>query len=279
MLFQPDQSIIRKLSVTFNSRRFKVIILIVFVLLVLFASTTTATAGDNVLKFSAGAEYTSGNYGGTESIDELYVPLTVKYFVDRYVFRLTIPYLRVTSPTGTLLADGTILLGTGERNTESGLGDIIAAATYRDLLNSEAVSDFALDITTRIKFGTADENRGLGTGENDYTFQAELFKYFDRFTSFGILGYKFRGDPAGINLSDSWLALLGGQYKVSPLLSAGVDFYIQQASLAGVDDQKEVTAYLGYKLSKTQLLNGYFLQGFGDRAPDWGVGIMITFRQ
>lgn len=278
MVFQSDNSIASRLRIAFKSRFFIVIVLIIVVLLFLFTSTTSA-ADDGILKLSTGAEYTSGDYGGIESINELYVPLTAKYIVDRYAFRLTIPFIRVSSPAGTTLTDGTILIGTGKRNTESGLGDIIASATYRDVFNAETVSDFALDLTAKVKFGTADESRGLGTGENDYTVQAELFKYFDRFTTFGILGYRFRGDPAGFNLSDSWLGLLGGQYTITPLLNAGIDYYFQQASLTGVDDQKEVTASLGYKLSKTRFLHGYLLQGFGNGSPDWGVGLMITFRQ
>ena len=30
-----------------------------------------------------------------------------------------------------------------------------------------------IDLTGKVKFGTADENKGLGTGENDYAVQAD----------------------------------------------------------------------------------------------------------
>lgn len=264
-------------SAIFTSIQYKSIILLSFTLLFLFSRT--ATANDGVLKLTTGAEYTSGNYSGTEPIDEWYVPLTAKFIVDRYVFRLTVPYIHVTAPVGTVLVDGTILPGTGVRNTESGPGDIIAGISYRDALNSEASSDLALDFTAKVKFGTADENKGLGTGENDYTLQAELYKYLDRFMTFGILGYKLRGDPPGVNLNDSWLALVGGNYRFSRSLSGGVDFYFQQASLSQADDQMELSAFVGYRLSHTQFLRGYLIQGFGDGSPDWGAGVLITFVQ
>jgi hypothetical protein len=106
-----------------------------------------------------------------------------------------------------------------------------------------------------------------------------LYKYLDRFTPFGILGYELHGEPSGIDVQDSWLALVGSNFRVSPLLSVGLDIYFHEALFSGVDDQKELTAFFRYKLSKTQYLRGYLIQGFGEGSPDWGVGVLITFRQ
>ena len=255
--------------------QFNAIVTLTFILLLLF--NHTAMAADGYLNLTAGAEYTSGDYGGSESIDEWYLPFTGRYTTDRYTFRLTIPYLRVTAPEGTL--SGTTLPDTGARITEDGLGDIIAGVTYRDALNTDISSDVTLDFTAKVKFGTADETRGLGTGENDYTVQAELYKYLYQFTPYAILGYKFRGDPPGINLQDSCLTLVGGNFRVTQALTAGMDYYFRQASLTGLDDHKELTAFFGYKLSSTQYLRGYLIKGFGDASPDWGAGFLISFKQ
>ncbi len=243
--------------------------LIFLMLLLLLFFNRSATADNGVLKLTTGAEYTSGDYGGTQSIDEWYIPFTARYIVDNYVFRLTVPFLSVTAPEGTIVSGGTdVIPGTGERTTETGVGDVIACMTYRDLLNSETSSDMALDLTAKIKFATADEDKGLGTGENDYTVQTELYKFFNRFTSYGILGYKFRGDPPGVDLQDSLRAIVGGYYRLSPSLKAGLDYYYQQASYSDLDDQKELSAFLGYKMSDSQYLSGYLIQGFGDGSPD-----------
>lgn len=255
--------------------------MVVLALQVLF--NNAAVADDSTMTLTAGAEYTTGNFGGTQSIDEWYVPFTARYIIDDYVFRLTVPYIRLTAPEGTILSgvtDGQVLVpGTGERTTETGLGDVIAAMTYRNVLNNKIGSDTALDLTAKVKFATADENKGLGTGENDYTVQAEFYKFFNHFTSFGTLGYKFRGDPPGIDLQDSILAFVGGNYRLSPLVRVGLDLYYQQASYAGLDDQVELSAFLGYKLSNSQYLRGYLIQGLGNGSPDWGVGVLITFTQ
>ena len=252
-------------------------------LMLLVAFNRPATADNGVLTLTTGAEYTSGDYGGTQSIDEWYIPFTARYIVDNYVFRLTVPFLSVTAPGGTVVSGGTdgqiIIPGTGERTTESGVGDVIAGLTYRDVLNSETVSNIALDLTAKVKFATADEEKGLGTGENDYIVQAELYKFFNRFTPYGILGYKFRGDPPGVDLQDSLRAVIGGYYRLSPSFKAGLDYFYQSASYSDADDQKELSAFLGYKMNNSQYLRCYLIQGFGDGSLDWGAGVMITFTQ
>lgn len=250
-----------------------------FIVFLFFLYSQAVAAQEDILKLTAGAEYTSGKYGGTESIDEWYLPLTARYVIDNYVFRLTVPYLNVTAPAGTVSADGIFIAGSGERITESGIGDIIAGMTYRDALSSMISSDMALDFTAKVKFGTASEATGLGTGENDYTLQAELYKFLDSFTTFATLGYKFRGDPATVNLSNTWLADFGGSYRVTRTLNAGMDFYFQQAAYPLTDDQMELSAFLGYRLNNTRTLRGYLIQGLSDGSPDWGIGISMTFTQ
>jgi len=47
-----------------------------------------------------------------------------------------------------------------------------------DVLSSSS-GDLAMDLTGKIKFGTADEDKGLGTGEQDYSLQADVFRFFD----------------------------------------------------------------------------------------------------
>jgi len=262
----------------YASQQFKThVLLLVLSSLVLF--NQTLSAGEGTLKLTTGAEYITGNFGGTQSIDELYIPFTASYSDNGYVYRLTIPYISVTAPMGTILADGSVISDTGIRRTESGIGDVIVGLTYRDILNAEPRSNIELDVTAKVKFGTADLSKGLGTGENDYTVQAELYNYHDRLTSFGILGYKYRGDPSGINLSNSLLALVGGFYRISSSLKVGLDFSFQESLFSALDEQEELTAYFGYRLSNSQYLRGYIIQGFGDTSPDWGLGVMITIRQ
>jgi len=240
---------------------------------------TSAIADNGALKLTTGAEYITGNFGSAEPIDQLYIPVTTRYTAKNYSLRLTIPYISVTAPTGTVQSDGTIIPGTGPSVTESGIGDVIAGVTYRDAFNTEASSDMAIDFTAKVKFGTADVDKGLGSGENDYTVQTEMYNFHERLMLFGILGYKFRGDPPGVNLNDSWLALMGGNYRLSPAFRTGMDVYFQEALYSGADNQMELSAFLRYKLSNTRFLRTYLIKGFSDASPDWGIGVYITLIQ
>jgi hypothetical protein len=256
--------------------------IVITTLMLLWPIVQGAQADDSYFKITVGAEYSTGDYGGTESIDEWYVPVTGKYIIGRYVVRLTIPYLRLTAPSGTTLVstgqDGEVITtGSGSRTTEAGLGDIIAGLTYEDLFNTELSSDIALDLTGKIKFGTADENKGLGTGENDYTIQADLFKFYDQFTPYGTLGYKFRGDPSGVDLDNVWFGIIGGLYEISPKLGSGLDFYYREASFPGASEQQELTAHFSYRLTRNQKVQVYGFRGFSNGSPDWGGGVMVTF--
>ena len=57
------------------------------------------------LRFSTGLEYATGKYGGTDDIEELYVPFTFRAGFDRIGLRLTVPYLRVTAPEDTIITE------------------------------------------------------------------------------------------------------------------------------------------------------------------------------
>lgn len=144
------------------------------------AAPRMAHAADGNLRLYAGVEYTSGDYGGTEQIEDVYVPLTLIYGLPRIDLRLTVPYLEVKS---------------GPDVTESGLGDVVAGITVYDVFRSDD-GTLALDFTGKVKFGTADETVGLGSGETDYSVQAEVYKAIGRSGFSTGVGYKVRGDTA-----------------------------------------------------------------------------------
>lgn len=234
-------------------------------------------------KLSVGAEYTTGEYGGDKSVDEWYLPVTGKYLTGPWVFRLTVPYLEVTAPSGTVVTGGEggdfIVSGSGPRQTESGLGDIIAGVTYQDILDTENSMGLPVDLTGKVKLGTADEDKGLGTGENDYTVQADVYKYLDVFTPYAMLGYRFRGEPDGANLDNGWLFMLGTMYEVSERVDWSADYYFREASSSASDDAEELSFGVSYKLRDDQKLLGYLIKGVSDGSPDWGVGVMFTVRR
>lgn len=139
-----------------------------------------ALGDDSSLTLSVGMEHTSGNYDSDRNVEELYVPVSINYSSGSMGYGLTIPYLSVRAPQGTIITntEGQVVVGEGPITTESGLGDVAARLTLYDLFVSKSL-DVVVDASAKVKLGTADENKGLGTGETDYSLQANIYKFFD----------------------------------------------------------------------------------------------------
>lgn len=234
----------------------------------------SASATAQSVTWSTGFEYSSGDYGGTEDIEDFYVPVTGRLDLERASFDLTVPYLSVRAPAGTIVTDpgGEPLPGSGETVSESGIGDVIAGMTIYDVVY---LDDFALDLTGRVKFGTADEDKGLGTGENDYTLRTDLYRFVGQFTMVGSLGYKFRGDPAGGDLDNVWLGSIGGIYTPGDQHRFGMFYDYRESALSGSDSLSEVSAFAARQLSERFSLQLYAFTGFSDSSPDWGAGVLL----
>lgn len=246
--------------------------------LTLICLLTSAHAGDPSVRVSTGVEYTSGEYGGTETIEDLYVPTTFTVDFDKIEFRLTVPYLSVTAPEGTTITDpgGDPLPGEGAMTTQSGLGDVVGSVTFFDLY-SDYERGLALDLTASAKLGTADHDEGLGTGENDYTVRFEGYKFYDNATLFGAIGYRFRGEPTGVNLNDVLIASAGGAWDVSDKSQLGVAFDYRESAVSEFDDIQELSGFASRKLNDTWVFDVYVFTGLTDSSPDWGVGMGVSF--
>ena len=228
-----------------------------------------AHGGESEFSLSTGLEYSSGGYGGTDDIEELYVPVTGAIYFDRVALSVTVPYLSVRAPNATSETDPV------EATTQSGLGDVVLSATVFDVF-SDYERGIALDITGKIKIGSADRDKGLGTGEEDYLLRASFYKFFDHFTLMGSGGYKVRGDPPGVDLNNTLLGSIGGSFAVSEVARAGIIYDYREASLQNADPVSEVTVFLGRRMTETWYLQFYAFGGFSDSSPDWGGGFYVS---
>lgn len=238
------------------------------------ALATLPAAADPGFSFTTGMDYSTGKYGGTESTDILYIPLTGKYEADKYTLKLTVPYLQITGPGNVVRDVGQIGTPSATRTRQSGLGDVVVAGTYN--MYEGRTNGTLMDLTAKIKFGTADEAKGLGTGKNDYAVQADLYKTLGKNTVFGTLGYKVMGSPAGITLNNVFYASLGAGHKYSQETSAGLILDLREKASATGFEQRELTAYVSHKLGKTWKAQAYGVKGFSNGSPDWGAGAMVT---
>lgn len=245
------------------------------------AVAATLSAGDAAaegLTLGTGFDYTSGKYTGTQDTEILYVPFITKYETGRWTLRATVPYIRITGP-GNVIGAGadrvTLPSATTTRRTESGLGDIVLSAFYNVL--NERRSGIGLDLGGKVKLGTADETKGLGTGQEDWSLQADLYKPLDRLSLFGSLGYRWYGDPPGIDLKNVFYGSIGGAYRLAPDTSAGVAYDFRPAIIAGGGEISELTAFMTKRLSREWKLQPYAVLGFGKASPDWGAGAQVAY--
>ena len=245
---------------------------------------------------STGFDYSSGTYGQPTSTTIWDVPFTAGYSGQAWSFRVTVPWIRVSGPPNVIPGIGVIknnnplgrglgrLLGTGgtttpgttTSGTASGLGDVTAQATYH--LVNDSASQFGLDLTGRVKFGTADVNKGLGTGRNDYGAEVDAYKGFgDAWTAFGGVGYTDLGSSTYIQLRNVWLANAGVNYKMDEADSAGLYVFYQQRPSTYGYSRREATLYYNHKVDTAWSLQGYVLGGFSNGSPDYGIGASAKY--
>lgn len=251
---------------------------------------------------STGANDSSGKYGTTTTTDIWSVPFTAAYQTDRWTFKLTVPYVSIrgsgsvipgTGPVrngnpvgrgvgGLLGRGGSSAPGSGGTSTTttsstsaSGLGDVVASAGYT--LFSSADRTFGLDLTGKVKFGTADVNKGLGTGQNDYGMSLDTYKVLGQWTPFGGVGWMNYGSSQYIKLKNGFNANVGVDYRVASNDNVGMYYYYRQRIAVGGAAQSELTAYWNHKFNDNFRLQGYALGGMTNGSPDWGGGASIKY--
>ena len=238
-----------------------------------------------------GADYSGGKYGLDTTTTIWEVPLSVGYKSNAWSVSVTLPYLHVSGPGDVIPGIG-VVRNTNPRGrgyggnggpivvtpatyasgTASGMGDAVVQATFHAIENKDA--GFALDLSGRIKFGTADANKGLGTGENDYGAAVDLYKTLGAsWMAFGGVAYTQLGSSTYIQLNDVWSANAGLSYSFDKGDSAGLYLFYQERPAATSYQRREATIFFRHRINDAWSLRGYVLGGFSDGSPDYGAGL------
>lgn len=233
---------------------------------------------DGSLNLTTGVDYSTGKYGQSESTHVTYIPITAKYETDDSSIKLTLPWLEIRGPGDVVGADAALVRTNAvsrKRTVQSGMGDIVLSATHAIATLGES-SPLSFDLTGKIKFGTASESQGLGTGKNDYTLALDAYKpIYNHTVGFAGVGYKKMGDPSGTNLRNVWLGSVGVSYKINPRTNLGIMADFRQKTLETSEPLREVTLFSSYKLSNQYKLQTYLVHGYSKVSADWGGGIML----
>lgn len=244
----------------------------------------SSNESESSVSVSVGFDYSASQNGTNRASRSLNVPVILSYDTNNFGFSLTVPYLRQTGPAGTFAGQRIRPVGSATRTiSESGLGDITGAVTG-NLINDDGTG-ISVDLKGEIKFATADQSKGLGTGKNDYSVEVAVNQDYNTFGVSGTLGYSVLGSPGFVVVSgvkqniifnNVFYGSLGASYKMTGSTKAELLFNKQQVSEIEGFQQKDITANLDYKLSKVTSLQIYVLKGLAEGSPDWGSGASVS---
>lgn len=196
----------------------------------------------------------------------------------KHEFRLDVPYVSITADGQvTFLGDQVIERGPAGRTTESGPGDVTVQDEYSFIEGSRSAP--TVSAILRIKIPTADESRGLGSGEPDGTLGFGLSQPLGtRWALLGRTQYVVRGDPPGTDLKDTFAISIGFQRRVSDSTSVGLSYRWLQSVVPGRSALADVSLGCdhGFARKLTLITTAYF--GLSETAEDYGISAGISLR-
>lgn len=231
-------------------------------------------AQEGELTLGGGLHYSSGDYGTGSTTRITSLAATARYETGPWVYKATVPYLLVSGDTRVIPGVGRARGGAASSGSASGLGDILLSATYGAYYHR--ASTLGVDLTGKLKLGTAEAAEGLGTGEHDVILLADVYRTFDRVTGFGGIGYHILGDSPFLPLDNVWSANLGASYKLDERDTAGVMLEGRQRVAPGGSPQRELTGFFVRKLDRFWKAQAYALIGLANGSPDWGAGLSLA---
>ncbi len=257
----------------------------------LLACVSPAAAEDEPRwSLSSSVNYSVGDYGTGKDTTLIYVPFTLGVKpIDRFSLSLTIPYIRQTSQTVVITGGGVAVrkdkqrqLGTATQSqvtsTEDGLGDLLFKGQYVLLEEKSVLPEISPYL--KIKFPTADSDRGLGTGEFDETIGVDLSKtLFPGFVSYLTVAYTFVGSPAGTKFDNSFGWSVGAAYLVARPFSVFAFLDGSTAISPGQANPLEVRVGADFRLTQALKIFGSVSRGLSDGSADWGgsAGLALRF--
>ena len=250
----------------------------------LLCAVGSAHAADG-LTMGVGVDYSSGDYGSDITTEIFSVPVGAKYVTGDWTFKASLPWVHVSGDPNVLPGVGAVNNtnpngrgrghghappppGEPETGTASGVGDLRLAATY----SFDTGGPLGIDLTGNVKVATADEDKGLGTGANDYGVALDLYRTVGGATVFGGAGYTVLGDSTYIDVDAVGNVNFGASWHVGANGSLGAMYDWRQSAADDFDDRSEVTGFysFGEDAGRWQV---YALAGLSDGSPDWGGGV------
>jgi hypothetical protein len=247
-----------------------------------------------------GADASSGTFGTGSTSTYVSVPFIVDWYpAECFDVELTVPLLyQRTKNTGVAAIGGpaksaarrnmngqisftggsAALVGGGTAdNSEFGLGDITLTGGYALVQDSDTTP--LLRPTFYVKFPTADDTKGLGTGKFDVGPGLAVSKWIGSWQPFVEGRYIFQGasyDETGA--LDFLTADAGVSYSLSDRLMISAYARFGSRLFDGLSAPLEARLKTVWRFGERAYTEAYVLKGLSDGSPDYGGGVSV-FRE
>lgn len=252
--------------------------LLIFASLALAGPAFSQNNSDIKQIVSVASYFSSGDYGEATDTDILYFPVSYSASKGKWGAQFTVPHLQVEGVGNVLVNIGGVsrAVSGNQRERNSGIGDSTMAVTYQmdQLSESSPFIDFRLDI----KIPTADRDRGLGTGELDYSAQVDLSQNFGNTVLFATIGYTFRGKTdfyAG--LEDSAYTQLGMAKPLASQWNVGIFYDFREPASTFSAEIHELVPYFRFQISDSWSFTGLTAFGLTEASADAAVLGQISY--
>jgi hypothetical protein len=249
-----------------------------------------------------GFELTTGDYGTDTDTTALFIPFTLALQPsENWGVSLEIPYVyqnntnviaSQASPRGSTIRSAQLTAAMRDRagnsmagmqstaNTDPsesrwGLGDISLRVAYNLIHETESIPLIRPSVT--VKFPTADESHGLGTGEFDEEIAVEFAKWLGDWTLFVQPGYTFQRNSPDIPLKDYWTLNGGLGYQLTDRFQPMVMLKSAGAPVEGAGSLLEARLRLKYLATQRTGIEGYLAKGLTTSTADYGTGLAIYY--
>lgn len=166
----------------------------------------------------------------------------------------------------------TPVVGTDENgSTEVGIGDTLLAGKIRFFESPDgnaAIEGF-------VKIPTADEDKGLGTGDVDAGFRFIASRVWGRNAFDFNLGGAFAGVPDATSNDARWTTILSWQRRAGDRLGVYGELFIEFLPAADVENISTDWG-ITYTLNPSFVFDAGINVGLSDDAPDWQVLFGVT---
>lgn len=266
--------------------------------LLLHTSVLPAVAETPAVQFAAGVglEASSGKFGTDSTSSYVSVPFIMDWLPsERLDFELTVPLLYQNSKNTGRAALGADAKSSARRNmngqysyiggsatltgggtsdsSKFGLGDITLTGGYQ-LLRDSATTPL-IRPTFYLKFPTADDSKGLGTGKFDAGPGLSVSKWLGSWQPFVDSRYIFQGASADTGARDYFLADAGIGYSWNESLHTSAYARFGSTIFDGMEAPLEARVKSVWRFAQRFSSEAYLLKGLSEGSPDYGGGLLV----